>query len=315
MASRRRMPSAYEGRSVQDSIETRVGQLLAGHASSEVLENKLARQAAEINGLAGDNKKLAASHVALKQDLVAAQLEIQKRKEDIRSIRVESDMHIRGLLDRISKFGPDIRAGEGIKRELQEAENEARSLIAANRDLASQIQSASQELEKAQTDTKKLPEMTADLESLRQEHQRLRLVNPLCTRTDYIPFSVKVTMKTFESEKGANMEKVEKMQMMEKDLVDLANEVEKLRDKVLNAERQANAPNLPNGYITQDPCYPPSLHGGMSYLDQNIQPYYNHGAEAPGERRVELGNSISAIVPGAGSSSREGPYDTMHVGR
>ncbi|KAG9133028.1 hypothetical protein Leryth_015402 [Lithospermum erythrorhizon] len=295
MASRRRMPSAYEGRSVQDSIETRVGQLLAGHASSEVLENKLARQAAEINGLAGDNKKLAASHVALKQDLVAAQLEIQKRKEDIRSIRVESDMHIRGLLDRISKFGPDIRAGEGIKRELQEAENEARSLIAANRDLASQIQSASQELEKAQTDTKKLPEMTADLESLRQEHQRLR--------------------KTFESEKGANMEKVEKMQMMEKDLVDLANEVEKLRDKVLNAERQANAPNLPNGYITQDPCYPPSLHGGMSYLDQNIQPYYNHGAEAPGERRVELGNSISAIVPGAGSSSREGPYDTMHVGR
>ncbi|GAA0150210.1 hypothetical protein LIER_09201 [Lithospermum erythrorhizon] len=295
MASRRRIPSAYEGRSVQDSIETRVGQLLAGHASSEVLENKLAHQAAEINGLAGDNKKLAASHVALKQDLVAAQLEIQKRKEDIRSIRVESDMHIRGLLDRISKFGPDIRAGEGIKRELQEAENEARSLIAANRDLASQIQSASQELEKALTDTKKLPEMTADLESLRQEHQRLR--------------------KTFESEKGANMEKVEKMQIMEKDLVDLANEVEKLRDKVLNAERQANAPNLPNGYITQDPCYPPSLHGGMSYLDQNIQPYYNHGAEAPGERRVELGNSISAIVPGAGSSSREGPYDTMHVGR
>lgn len=301
MDSRRHIPPAYEGRSVQASEVMRYGQLpagyhLVGHASSEVLENKLALQAAEIDGLARDNKKLAASQVALRQDLVAAQLEIQKRKDDIRTIRTESDIQIRALLDSIAKIETDIRAGERIKRELKEAEIEARSLIAANHDLASHIQNASQELEKTRDDIKKLPEMIADLDSLRQEHQRLR--------------------KTFELEKGANVEKVKQMHIMETDLVDMANEIERLRDKVLNSEIQTHAPNLPNGlYVTQDPLHRPSLNGSMSYLDQNRRLHYNLGAEAAGERRVELGNSNSAIGPGTGSSSWGGAYETRHIGR
>ncbi|GAA0153918.1 hypothetical protein LIER_12044 [Lithospermum erythrorhizon] len=300
MDSRRHIVPAYEARYVQASEVTHHGRLpagyhLAGHDSVERLENKLARQAAEIDGLVGHNKKLAASHAPLRQDLDAAQLEIQKRKEDIRSIRAESDMQIRALLDRIEDIEIDIKAGERFKREFREAESEARSLVAANCDITSHIRNTSQELGKALTDMKKTSEMKADLNSLRQENQIVR--------------------KTFEFEKGANMEKVERMQTMEKDLVDFANVVKRLREKVLIAERQAHTPNLPNGfYVTQDPLHPPSLHGRMVYPDKNNRTYYKLGAESAIERRIVHVNGISAIVPGTSSSWR-GPYETRHIGR
>lgn len=45
---------------------------------------------------------------------------------------------------------------------------------------------------------------------------------------------------TFEHEKGKNTEKVAKMELMEKDLVEMAREVERLRTEVLDAEKRAN---------------------------------------------------------------------------
>ncbi|GAA0183457.1 hypothetical protein LIER_30865 [Lithospermum erythrorhizon] len=255
MASRRYLSPAYKERPVQASAVTRHGQSsadydLSGHHLTELLENKLDRQATEIDRLTRDNKKLAASNVTLRQDLVDAHIEIKKRKKDILSIQEESDLQIRDCLDRIADIETDIRAGERIKRDLQEAESEARSLIAANCDLAYDIRNASQELEKE----KKLSEMNADIDNLRQEPQKLQ--------------------KTLELEKGANKEKVEQMQLMEKDLVLFAKEVERLRYKVLNAQKQAHAPNLPNDLrVAQYPLHRPSLHGSVSYLDQNGRPY------------------------------------------
>ncbi|KAG9154628.1 hypothetical protein Leryth_022709 [Lithospermum erythrorhizon] len=262
MASRRYLSPAYEERPVQASAVTRHGQSsadydLSGHHLTELLENKLDRQATEIDRLTRDNKKLAASNVTLRQDLVDAHIEIKKRKKDILSIQEESDLQIRDFLDRIADIETDIRAGERIKRDLQEAESEARSLIAANCDLAYDIRNASQELEKE----KKLSEMNADIDNLRQEPQKLQ-----CQMTNI--------MKTLELEKGANKEKVEQMQLMEKDLVLFAKEVERLRYKVLNAQKQAHAPNLPSDLrVAQYPLHRPSLHGSVSYFDQNGRPY------------------------------------------
>ena len=45
---------------------------------------------------------------------------------------------------------------------------------------------------------------------------------------------------TFEYEKGLNMDQVREMQEMEKNLVALAREMEKLRAEVLNAEKRAH---------------------------------------------------------------------------
>ena len=49
---------------------------------------------------------------------------------------------------------------------------------------------------------------------------------------------------TFQYEKGSNIEQVEQMQAMEKNLIGMAREVEKLRAEVLSAEKRVHG-NFP----------------------------------------------------------------------
>ncbi|CAK9140291.1 unnamed protein product [Ilex paraguariensis] len=292
MDARGRIPPAYEGRSVQAPGMMRHGTIPAGRRTMEplhpeILENKLAVQTAEIERLAGDNHKLAATHVALRQDLVAAQQEIQRLRAHMRSIETESDIQIRVLLDKTAKMEVDIRAAESVKKELQQANIEAKSLVKARQELTAQIQLATQDLDHVCTDIKNLPEMHAELDSLRQEHQRLRT--------------------TFEYEKGFNIEKVQQMQVMEKDLVAMAREVEKLRAEVFNAEKRAHAPNFYGGpYMNPNPLYAHPMHGSGAYVDSYGRPHtVGEGMIPYASGNVVAASSgvASAAVSNAGGSS------------
>ncbi|KAA8535445.1 hypothetical protein F0562_030448 [Nyssa sinensis] len=288
MTSRGQIPSAYEGRSGQAPGMIRHGPFPAlgnaGHRPMEplppeLLDNKVAIQREEIERLAGDNHRLASTHVTLRQDLVASQQEIQRVRAHIRSIQTESDIQIRVLLDKIAKMEVDIRAAENVKKDLQQAHMEAQSLVTARQELTAQIHQATEELDKARADVKKLPEMHAELDSLRQEHQRLRT--------------------TFEYEKGLNMEKVEQMQAMEKDLIGMAREVEKLRAEVLNAEKRARAPNPYGGpYMNPDPLYPHHMHGSGAYVDSYGRPHAQMGVGAAGDGMIPYGSGNAAATPG-----------------
>ncbi|KAK9275177.1 hypothetical protein L1049_022438 [Liquidambar formosana] len=290
MASRGKVPTPYEGRSVQAPGMMRHGPFpglgpAAGQRPLELFphpelaENKMAVQAAEIERLARDNHRLGSTHVALRHELVAAQQDLQRLKAHIRSIQTESDIQIRVLGDKITKMEVDIRAGDSVKKDLQQAHMEAKSLVAARQELAAQIQQATQELHKAHADVKRLPEMHAELDSLRQEHQRLRA--------------------TFEYEKGFNIEQVEEMKAMEKDLVGMAREVEKLRADVLNAEKRARAPISYGGpYMNPDPSYPPSIQGSGPYVDSYGRPHVPMGVGTAGEGMIPYGRGNGAAPPG-----------------
>lgn len=258
MASRGQKPS-YEGRSLHAPGMMRHGPYPglgpSGHRQLEPLhhpENKLAHQAGEIERLVEENQQLAASQGGLRHELLSAQQELQRLKAHLRSIQTESDIQIRVLLDKIGKMEGTIRVGETVKKEFQQAHVEAQSLVVTRQELTSQIQQASQELQKARDDIKKLPEMHAELDKLRQEHKMLRA--------------------TFEYEKGRNMEQVEQMQAMEKHLMDMAREMEKLRAEVANTEKRSHVPppHVPapygsgGGYMKSDPLYPP-LQGSGHY--------------------------------------------------
>lgn len=54
---------------------------------------------------------------------------------------------------------------------------------------------------------------------------------------------------TFEYEKGINIEQVEQLKAMEKNLIGMAREVEMLRAEVLNAENRAALGNFSWLYI------------------------------------------------------------------
>ncbi|PWA94092.1 hypothetical protein CTI12_AA063140 [Artemisia annua] len=183
-------------------------------------DSKLVGRSAEIERLASDKQKLSASHIALRQELATTLQDIQKLRAHIGSIQTECDLQIRILLEKMAKMEVHIRAGENVKKDLQRAHAEARALVATRQELINQVEQATQELKKARADVEKLPEMNAELDRLTQEHQKLRL--------------------TFEHEKSLNNEKATQMELMEKDLVGMAKEVERLRAEIQNAEKRAN---------------------------------------------------------------------------
>ncbi|GMH16618.1 hypothetical protein Nepgr_018459 [Nepenthes gracilis] len=238
----------------------------AGHrALDSLLPPELAeeRMFAEIDRLARENHRLAATQVALRQDLVAAQEEIQRVKAHIKSLQTESNIQIRVLLEKTANMESEARAGENVKKELQLAHKEAQSLVAARQELTAQIEQATQELEKAHTDIKKLPDILSELDSLRQEHQRLRT--------------------TFEYEKRSNIEQVEQMRAMERDMVGMAREVERLRAEVLNAERRLHVPCPYGGsYVETNPSYASTVRGVGPYYDPYLRPHVDMGGSSDG---------------------------------
>ncbi|KAI5675625.1 hypothetical protein M9H77_06575 [Catharanthus roseus] len=307
MASRKHIPPAYEGCSLPAPGLIRHGpspgqRPMEPLPPSEHLENRLAVQAAEIQELVGDNRRLAATHVALRQDLVSAKEEIQRLADHIKSTTTESDIQIRVLMDKIAKMEADIRAGESVKKDLQQAHTEARSLALARKELIAQIEQATRELEKARTDAKRLPEMHAELDSLRQEHQRLRV--------------------TFEHEKGLNIDRVERMQIMEKDIMRMASETERLRADVLNAEKRANAPNAyvnANPYISSPSFYPPTVHGAWGYVDPYTRPpqlgagAMVHGMDPYGVGVMASSAAAPSVIGSGSNPAGMQPYDACHA--
>ncbi|GFY95605.1 hypothetical protein Acr_10g0009900 [Actinidia rufa] len=114
---------------------------------------------------------------------------------------------------------------------------------------------------------------------------------------------------TFEHEKAVNMEKVEQMQAMDKNLVGMARELEKLCDEVVNSEKRALAPNPYGGpYMHPDPLYAPHVHGSGTYVESYGGPYSQNGVGVPREGMIRYGRGAPAPTAG-GPSVWGGAYD------
>ncbi|KAD4180098.1 hypothetical protein E3N88_28689 [Mikania micrantha] len=274
MSARGHGPPSSGSRSTQVPGMMRHGSYPMSHHTiephhTEHGDSTLVAQSTELERLARDNHKLATTHVALRQDLVATKQDVEKLRAHIGSIQADSDIQIRLLLDKIAKMEVDIQAGENVKNELQRAHAEARALVVTRQDLIGQIEKAKLELEKARADVEKLPQMQGELDGLRQEHQKLRSI--------------------FEHEKNLNMEKGAQMELMDKDLLGMAREVERLRAEVLNAEKRANAPNMYGGPYMNQEMYPaPPMHAsGSGYASSYGN--YHHVHMGVGEEMIPYG--------------------------
>lgn len=136
-------------------------------------EDNISDQAAEIERLVGKNQGLIASRLTLRQEIHAAQQEMQRLQAHIACVQTERNIQIRGLLEKIRKMESDVSDAEMVKRELQQAYLEGHSLVAEKQELVIEIQRVAEELQKAYTDIRKLPEMHAELDGLRQDYQRI----------------------------------------------------------------------------------------------------------------------------------------------
>lgn len=178
----------------------------------EIMEQKLAAQHVEMQKLATENQRFAATHGTLRQDLAAIQHELQMLHNHIGSVKSEREQQIMGLLDKIGKMEADLQGAEPIKMELNQARTEAQSLLAARDELISRVQQLTEDHQRAHMDLQQVPVLVSELESLRQEYQHCRA--------------------TYDYEKKLYNDHLESLQVMEKNYMTMASEVEKLRTEL-----------------------------------------------------------------------------------
>ncbi|KAL1203832.1 Protein FLX-like 4 [Cardamine amara subsp. amara] len=185
----------------------------------DILENKIAAQAADIDQLSSDNRKLASSYVALKEDLTVADREVQGLRAHIIKTETDSEIQIRATLEKIAKMESMVKNRENIRREVQLAHIEAHRLAREREELASQVKLALKELKKVCLEAESLEASSQELEGLKEEHQRLR--------------------KEFEEEKSGNVEKVGQLKEMERKIIGAVKTIEKLRSEIATARNRA----------------------------------------------------------------------------
>lgn len=181
-----------------------------------MLEDELQMQHVEIRRLLGENRRLVEDRMALQRELGAAKEELHHMNLAIADIRGEQEMHSRELIERGLKLEADLRATEPLKNEAVQLRAEVQKLNTIRQDLAGQVQNLTQDLAKLKADNQQIPLLRADTDGLHQELMRAR------NAIDY--------------EKKANIELMEQRQAMEKNLVSMAREVEKLRAELANTD-------------------------------------------------------------------------------
>ncbi|XP_038982678.1 protein FLX-like 2 [Phoenix dactylifera] len=181
----------------------------------EIMEQKLAHQHMEMQRLATENERLAATHSSLRQQLAAAQQDLQRFQTRNGAVNSEQEQQLRVLKDKIAKMEADLKASEPVKVELQQARAEAQSLIAARQELISKVQQLTQDLQRSHADAQQIPALMSELDALRQEYQHCRA--------------------TYDYERKLRIDHYESLQVMEKNYVSMFREVEKLRAELTNA--------------------------------------------------------------------------------
>ncbi|KAH6791279.1 sarcolemmal membrane-associated protein [Perilla frutescens var. frutescens] len=213
----------------------------------ELMAHKLSAQHIEIEKLATENQRLAATHGTLRQDLATAKHELQLVHAHIGDVKSEKEQQIRGITDKMSMMESELEAAEPIKKELLQARTEAQSLAAGRQELISKAQQLNRELQMAHSEAQQIPPLMAELDNLRQEYQHCR--------------------GTYDYEKKLYNDHLESLQVMEKNYMAMSREVEKLRAELSNStnyDRQTGGPyggsagyngNVPLGNYTSSQAY------------------------------------------------------------
>jgi chromosome segregation ATPase len=140
-------------------------------SSTSALEDRIDARHREIQSLLLDNQRLAATHLALKQDLSATQQELRQLSAAASDVKAERDAEVRRIYEKSLKMDAEVRAVSPMKSDLDQVRADVRELAAARKELASHLQSIQSDLAMARNDSKPLPAIKSDIEALRHEIQ------------------------------------------------------------------------------------------------------------------------------------------------
>ncbi|KAF9593198.1 hypothetical protein IFM89_020494 [Coptis chinensis] len=185
-----------------------------------VLEEELEIQWEEMRRMASENRHLADDHLIIRSELAAAKDEIYRLGQLIPQLRADKELQARELIQKGLKLESELRATDPLKAEVLQLRAESLKFNALRQELSAKVQGLNKDLTRVQAENKQLPMMRANVDGLHPELIRAR--------------------EAFEYEKKANLEQMEQKQVMEKNLITLARELEKLRAE-LSSDQRARA--------------------------------------------------------------------------
>ncbi|XP_052199618.1 protein FLX-like 3 isoform X1 [Diospyros lotus] len=237
------------------------------------LEEELEMQHREIQRILAENRHVIDENVILQRELAAAKDEIHRLGQVIPKLRADGEAHARELIDRALKLEAELRATEPLRSDLMQLRAEAQKLNALRQDLSSQVQALTQDITRLKAENEQVNALKADVDGLHKELYEARSGVKFLTGSNK-----ELTLwRAFEYEKKANEEQMEQKQAMEKNLVSMAREIEKLRAEQMAGDRGARGL------------------GAGSYGMLNGSPEMRYAGSAYGDIY--------------GSSGRWGPYD------
>ncbi|CAM8880089.1 unnamed protein product [Rhodiola kirilowii] len=163
-------------------------------------------------------------HAMIEEHLSIQHQEIQGLLDDnqrLATTHAEKDSQLRELYDKSIKMEVNLRGVEAMKAELSQVNADIKKLDADRQELMVQVQGMTQELARANAELQRAPALRAEIEGMTQELQRARAA--------------------IEFERKGYQEHYEHGKEMEKNLVSMARELEKLRAEIANSEKRALA--------------------------------------------------------------------------
>ncbi|XP_057488083.1 protein FLX-like 1 [Actinidia eriantha] len=189
--------------------------------AAALAEERIAAQHREIQSLLIDNQRLAATHVTLKQELSAAQQELRHLSVAAATVKAEKGAQVRAVHERSLKMEAEVRSIDTLSAELAHVRTDIQKLTASRQELTVKLKAIDDDLVRTRSESKQLPAIKADIETMHQEIQRGRAA--------------------IEYEKKAHASNVEQGLAMEESMISMAREIEKLRAELANAEKRARA--------------------------------------------------------------------------
>ncbi|XP_027181952.1 protein FLC EXPRESSOR [Coffea eugenioides] len=237
-------------------------------------------QQREIQALLLDNQRLAATHVALKQELAVADQELRHLSSTAVSVKADTDARVHEVYERSLKTEAELLSIDELGADLSQVKTDIQNMTADRKEFTSKLRELNEELVLAHSELEQLPAIQEEIQDMRQEIKRGRAA--------------------IEYEKKMHATNLEQSQIIEKNMISMAHEIEKLHAELADAEKRARAAAAASTAATPAPgyasVYSEAVYGGNLYSDHypmqqvqggiNVSTQYGpggvpHGTSAP----------------------------------
>ncbi|XP_024982089.1 protein FLC EXPRESSOR-like isoform X5 [Cynara cardunculus var. scolymus] len=259
-------------------------------------EDRIAVHHREIQSLLVDNQRLAATHVALKQELSLALQDLRHLSSAAGNVKADRDAEVREVYEKAVKMEAEVRLIDELSAELVQVRGDVQKLSSERKELNEKLDQVHGDLAKERSKAHQIPLIKAEIDAMHKELQRGRAA--------------------VEYEKKVYASNIEQSQAMEKSMISMSREIEKLQAELANADKRARAtaaaaaaatPGYAAGFGNHDMGYGGNAYPGNYAAHQvqgGVDPQYGHGPYDMQHRMVDA-------QYGPGGVPR-GPYDMQH---